>query len=318
MPALDDRDRVQRFVLRARRVLAHSLVRDNLELLNNAAQGTFQVNVEINNDTGEGVHRFRRNLPPEEAFESLAARLRPFVMRKEAVYWELVLDSIENLLSEDTLADFADVQSLRDYWSEVVEGSKFAAQAYYVVTENGTLADVQLADLWLNSDSLHTQPIRSGVGNDLDITERYHAAAGIYARIGVCVEYTFMWIDYLVWIGRLELDRSAFTDQVVADCSIDVETKAYCRPVGAAPMPKEMSEMDFSHWKTVHKDPAVVAWFEQDRQKLTTSTKRLSEGQPVTGRRKDQKLRPVTGPIEGRVSRRAVRGYLSAGRQVST
>jgi hypothetical protein len=236
-------------------------------LLNNAAQGTFQVHVEVNTKTGEGKHRFRRDLPPEEAFESLAARIRPFVMRKEAVYWELLLDSVEKLLSAETLADFVDMDSLREYWSEVVEGSKVAAQAYFVMTENGTLTDVQLADLWLNSDSLHTQPIKSGVGNDLGITERYHAAAGVYARIGACVEYTFGWIDYLVWSGRLELDRSAFTDQVVADSSVDIETKAHCAPVGATPMPTDMSEVDLSKWKPVHEDPTVVDWFEREKQK---------------------------------------------------
>lgn len=267
MPALDHRDRVERFVLRARRVVSHSLVREHLDLLNNAAQGTFQVHVEVNPETGEGKHRFRRTLPPEEAFESLAARIRPFVMRKEAVYWEVVLDSVEKLLSTETLTEFVDIESLREYWSEVVEGSKVAAQAYYVMTDNGTLTDVQLADLWLNSDSLHTQPIKSGVGNDFDITQRYHAAAGVYARIGACVEYTLRWIDYLVWTGRLELDKSAFTDQVVADSSIDIATKAYCTPVGAAPMPTDMSEVDLTNWKQVHEDPAVVDWFEKEREK---------------------------------------------------
>lgn len=274
MPALDDRDRVQRFVLRARRVLAHSVVRDNLELLNNAAKGTFHVDVEINTETGEGKHRFRRNLPPEEAFESLAARIRPFVMRKEAVYWQLVLDSVEKLLSEDTLAEFVDMESLRRYWSDVVDGSKVAAQTYFVMTDKGKLTDLQLADLWLNSDSLHTQPITSGVGNDLDITERYHAAAGVYARIGACVEYTFRWIDYLVWIKRLDLNMSAFTDQVVADSSINIETKAYCTPLGAAPMPTGMSEVDLTKWKPVHEDPAVFDWFKREREKAKASEPR--------------------------------------------
>jgi hypothetical protein len=40
MPALDARDRVQRFVLRARKMMAHSLVRDNFDLLNDLAAGT--------------------------------------------------------------------------------------------------------------------------------------------------------------------------------------------------------------------------------------------------------------------------------------
>ena len=254
-------------MLRARRVLAHSLARDNMELLNDAAHGTFHVNVEVNTKTGEGKHRFKRNLPPEEAFESLAARLRPFVMRKESVYWAVVLDSVEKLMSKEALAKVVDIPSLREYWSAVVEGSQVAAQAYYVMTESGKLSDVQLADLWLNSDSLHTQPIKSGVGNDLSITERYHAAAGVYARIGACVQYTYFWIDCLVGLGLLELDKSAFTDQVVADSSIDIETKAYCTPLGAAPMPTDLSVMDLSKWKPVHEDPAVVDWFNREKQK---------------------------------------------------
>jgi hypothetical protein len=140
--------------------------------------------------TGEGTHPFRWNLPPEEAFESLAARLWPFVMCKESVYWEVVLDAVEKLLSKETLAEVGDTPSRREYWSAVVEGSQ-EAQAYFVMTESGKLPDVELADLWLNSDSLRTQPIKSGVGNDLNITERYRAAAGVCARIGACVQYTY-------------------------------------------------------------------------------------------------------------------------------
>jgi hypothetical protein len=86
MPALDPRDRVQRFVLRARRVMVHSLVREHSKLLNELASGTIQVHVQVNKATGEAAHRFTMELPPEEAFESFAARLRPFTMRKEPVY----------------------------------------------------------------------------------------------------------------------------------------------------------------------------------------------------------------------------------------
>jgi hypothetical protein len=39
MPALDPRDRVERFVLRARRLLAHSLVREQSKLLGDLASG---------------------------------------------------------------------------------------------------------------------------------------------------------------------------------------------------------------------------------------------------------------------------------------
>lgn len=259
MPALDDRDRVQGFVLRARRALAHSLVRDHLDLLSSAAQGTFTLHVELNQETGESKHRLQIKLPPEEQFESFAARLRPFVMRKESVYWAAVLDSVERLLSKATLADLVDMQSLRNYWSEVVEGSQVAAQAYYVMTDSGQLSDVQLADLWLNSDALHTQPIRSAIGKDLSLNQRYQAAAGVYSRIGACVQYSYMFIDHLVGAGLLELDKLAFTQQVVADSEIDQPTQAYCVPLGGAPMPTDLSELDLSKWKPVHEDPALEA-----------------------------------------------------------
>ena len=259
MPALDPRDRVQRFVLRARRVMAHSLVRDHFDLLSKTAQGTFTVHVEWNHVTGEGKHRLQMKLPPEEQFESFAARLRPFVMRKESVYWAVVLDAVEKLLSKETLANLVDMQTLRDYWSEVVDGSQVAAQAYYVMTDSGQLSDVQLADLWLNSDALHTQPIQSAIGKDMSLNERYKAAAGVYSRIGACLQYTYIFINHLVNEGLLELDRSAFNQSVVADSEIDQPTQAYCVPVGGAPMPTDLSELDLAKWKPVHEDPALEA-----------------------------------------------------------
>lgn len=59
-----------------------------------------------------------------------AGRVRPFTMRKEPVYWEVVLDAAEELVSDDTLANVFDIQDLREHWKTVVEG-KNAAQAFY-------------------------------------------------------------------------------------------------------------------------------------------------------------------------------------------
>jgi hypothetical protein len=58
----------------------------------------------MNMRTGEAEHRVMLELPPEELFESFAARIRPFIMRKEAIYWEVVLDALEKLVSPETLA----------------------------------------------------------------------------------------------------------------------------------------------------------------------------------------------------------------------
>lgn len=252
MVLLDPRDRVERFVLRARKVMAHSLVREQMELLADLASGTIKVNVLVDKKTGESEHRVLMELPPEEAFESFAARLRPFTMRKETVYWEVVLDALESLLSEETLAEVVAIDDLRKHWSNVVDGSQMA-QAYYVVTEKGKLTDVQLADLWLNSDALHTQLIQSAVGKDLSLNQRYQAAAGVYARIGACVNNTYYLINHLVKEGLLELDPSVFTVPVIAETTIDMPSQIYSAEVGAE-MPADLSNLDPEVWKPIHED----------------------------------------------------------------
>ena len=237
--------------------MEHSLVREHLPLLNKVARGTFDLIIEVNKKTGESKHRLRLELPPEEAFESLAARLRPFTIGKESVYWAAVLNALEKLLSKETLAEIVDIESLRGYWSEAVEGSK-VAQAYYVMTESGQLTDVELANLWLNSDALHTQPIHSDVGKDLSLNERYQAAAGVYSRIGACMDYTFYLIAYLHGEGLIDLDASAFTEPVLAETTIDIEVKAYSAPVGSTPMPTGLAELDLSAWHPVHEDVELL------------------------------------------------------------
>lgn len=253
MPRLDPRDRLRRFVLRARKVVAHSLVRDHPELLDAAGKGTFTLHIEVDLKTGEGEHRIRHELPPEEQFESFAARLRPFTIGKEPVYWSAVLDALEKLLSKETLSELVDINGLRDHWRERVEGSR-VAQAYYVMTESGTITDVKLAELWLNSDALHTQLIESAIGKDMSLTQRYRAAAGFYTRIGMCVNDTMWLISYLVREGLLDIDESAFTDPVLADTEIDEPAQAYCLPVGAEPMPTDLADLDLSKWTPVHLD----------------------------------------------------------------
>ena len=139
------------------------------------------MNVEVNKKTGESKHRFRRELPPEEAIR-VPGRQVATVRRAQGI--GLLGGGTgcgREAVEQETLAEVVDIQGLRDYWSEVVEGSK-VAQAYYVITDGGQISDVQLADLWLNSDSLHTQPIQSDVGKDLNLNQRYQSGGASRIR----------------------------------------------------------------------------------------------------------------------------------------
>jgi hypothetical protein len=252
MPLLDPRARLEKFVLRARKVLEHSLIREYMDLMNELASGTIRVRVLFNRQTGESEPRMRMELPPEEAFESFAARLRPFTMRDEPIYWEVVIDALEKSLSKDTLADLVDIGGLRDHWSNVLQGVK-STQAFYMQTKNGTMTDVQLASLWLNSDFLHAKPIHSAIGQDMTLDKRYQAAAGFYARLGACVQSTYRLVKHSVAEGLLRLDPAVFTERVVVETTIDIPGQIYSAKLGTE-LPSDLSNLDPKVWRPIHED----------------------------------------------------------------
>jgi hypothetical protein len=237
------RDRLERFVLRSRKVMAHSLIRDQMDLLQSVADGSFKVKVTKDSETGDREQRFLLELPNEEALESFAARLRPFTIRDERVYWEAVLDAIADLTPQVLLDEVLDIEDLRKVFADITTGKK-SAQAYYMMTDSGQLTDMELADLWLNSDALHAQAINSAIGNELGLDERFRAAAGVYARLGAIVSNTLALITHLVREGVLELDQSVFTERVLAETSVDdVMAGGYSAPAGSTSMPTDMSEV---------------------------------------------------------------------------
>jgi hypothetical protein len=94
------------------------------------------VQIQLNTRTVEADHRIQMEFPPEEALESLAARLRPLILDSEDIHYSKVFDAIEDLVGADKLDEIVDVQWWRAFWSEPVDGS-LAAQAYYMTTDNG-------------------------------------------------------------------------------------------------------------------------------------------------------------------------------------
>ena len=83
---------VSQFVLRARRVAAHSLAQ-NRDSLRELAGFKFTANVAL-----DGTFTTRRKLPDEEIFESLAARVRPFTLATEPIYSKTVFKALHRLL----------------------------------------------------------------------------------------------------------------------------------------------------------------------------------------------------------------------------
>lgn len=243
---------VEAFLLRARRVLSHSLIREQAALMAKLHTGEFTLIVTRNKVTGETTQRRQVEYPPEEALESLASRVRPLILRGEPIYYGKVFDAIEHLVGAGRLDQEIDVAWWRNYWHEATDAN-LDAQAYWVATESGSITDRKLLYAWLYGDVLHAKSPRSPVIRDLDINERYYAAAPVIARICNRVILTQFMVNGLREKGLITVDPSVLSDAVaVSVTSVDEAVTAYTAEVGA-PRPASLAnpdDFDPEVWKT--------------------------------------------------------------------
>lgn len=238
------RSRVELFVLRARRVLEHSLMHDT-EQLEKLRRGDIYVSITSNQSTGERSSRMTVDYyPDEETLESLAARLRPILLDKDDIHYAKVLREVEGLTEPEKVAEH--VEPLH-WWIEQWEGvySKGSAtasgltavQAYGLVTADGSYSDRFLMDRWLYGDLVHADDLsEKTVGTSL--ADRYRAAAHLIARVAEILERTYFMLVTLHENGLIDLNPDVFGEQVVVgDASIDVRAEVYEAPLGSTPPP---------------------------------------------------------------------------------
>src|SRR4051812_5390387 len=81
-----DRSTVEAFVVRARRIEAHSFAQDRDSL---AGYEKHEIKMRIE---GPGEVTISVEMPPEEQLESAAARIRPLILQEEQVHNQKVLN----------------------------------------------------------------------------------------------------------------------------------------------------------------------------------------------------------------------------------
>ena len=240
---------IEGFIIRARRVLGHSLIREQAELMAKLHTGQFSVIVTVDKKTGEETYRKRAEYPPEEALESLASRVRPLILSGEPIYYEKALNALEELVGADTLNDEIDLDRWRGYWTEVVDGN-LDAQAFFVATADGKTTDRKLMYAWLYGDVIHAQSRRSPVIRNLSINQRYYAAAPGIARICDRVFATHAMLMDLIDKGLLTVDPEVLTDDVVVTVtSVDEPVKIYTAELGV-PLPTDLTDPDPELWQS--------------------------------------------------------------------
>jgi hypothetical protein len=234
-----EKDNIRQFVVRARRVVAHSLVRD-WERLVDLTEDRFIMRLNL---AGSATMTLR--LPEnEEVFESLVARLRPILLTSEPVHHGRVFKAIKRLVVQGGPGFGAEHRDhfdrLRARWQQLAgDTPRMQTYAMQGFDERGQpvtplVPDAALAGGWLYADLVHAEPLR-GLENSLhfSLAERYVAAVRLFSNIAALTAHTLAFINRLRDDGLIDIDSSAWTTPVAVNSSELVQhASVFVAPAG--------------------------------------------------------------------------------------
>lgn len=244
---------MEAFVLRARRVCHHSLARDQ-EALKRLINPSWQVAV----PEGGGTAKVRRTLPPEEAFESLAARVRPLILQEDPVHYSKALNALGYLIKDAQGAEKAQqyLKSLRQPWKSVNSASA-EVRAYRVEVGPAdhsapplVMSDNSLAFAWFYGDVVHADAARRESAAAFDIVTRYEAAVHVIAMAAWLAFATLHFIEQLIADGLLTLNDDVFAEAVTVEVTEIVnEAEVFVGPPrGEPPAPGGPLGEEWTAW----------------------------------------------------------------------
>lgn len=204
------RERIAAFVLRARRVEAHSLLAD-VRRFNKWAEGSTTIG------PVDGVMSMILDVPPEEAFESLASRCRPFLLTGDPIHWAAVFGSLRAFLKSDPLYGPA-VEALRSSWdvAEAPDPDTGFAVFRPEEVESQAVWSATLANSWLYGDLVHADPIAREKASGHTLNSRYSAAVLLYGQVALHVVATLNLIRQARAAGLIDLVDETFSEPVTA------------------------------------------------------------------------------------------------------
>lgn len=220
--AYTDIEILKMFVIRGRRIGAHSLMADDAESVRSLARSSFGVAVGLEIESS-----FTTSLPPEEEqFESLAARIRPLILASEPVHHKKVLDAVRRLLDEAdgvTNQMHQGLDRLAELWV-TVDPEDGELQAWSMWTQKSDSSgprhdatDSVHALGWLYSDLVHVELRKErAVAAEFPMSQRYLAASQVLSRVALAAVDTLAFVKALADAGILDLPESLWTKDVVA------------------------------------------------------------------------------------------------------
>lgn len=211
---------MEAFVMRARRIESHSLLSDLGQFVK-WVSGSARIEGQ-GRETSDGIEMvdptLEVDLPPEEVFESLVARVRPLTLQDEGVYHGKVLSALRAFVRDDP-ARRKKADWLRDEWRKVKQPDNPILLGVVPQLERPTEAAsyVAVADAWLYGDLLHCDPRRLEQVGGVPLGLRYFAAVLVYGQSALRAVATLNLIREWQSVGVLDLDPAAGSEPVTVN-----------------------------------------------------------------------------------------------------
>lgn len=211
---IENIERLEKFILRARRVESHSLVRSG------KARYFASEPMELHN-IGSTSCRVLFKYPDEERLESLAARVRPFVLKSESLFFPTIIKALNAELSssEKTETQIKIIEELQR-WSkancENITDSVSEVSAFGIGDRWVSLP--LLAQSWAYIDSVHADPFpEKKVGLQTTYEYRLLAASRYFCQVAVKVLELLELIREIHGAHNLLLSEEVWSKAVVLD-----------------------------------------------------------------------------------------------------
>jgi hypothetical protein len=222
------RKTLDKFVMRARRIESHSLLSDPQRFVK-WVHGSGQLSFA----DGQGELRF--DVPPEEAFESLAARVRPLLLEDDGVNHKRVLAALGAFGRNDAEV-IRQRGVLRGAWERATGSTMVAFQIGEARDGAPLVSDVDLAHGWLYGDLVHAKPDVPLAVLDATLDQRYLAAVIVYGQAALATVATLNVVRQAADNGLFELSGAVLTGTViVSEPMVKPVTAARISPAGTLP-----------------------------------------------------------------------------------
>lgn len=243
---------LEKFVLRARRVRAHSLAQSR-DQLHKYWTTAFSGRI-----TMAGRVEMLEELPEEETFESLVARLRPLILDRESIFYVKVLDAIEELIGAHAQPDHEKrIADLRVKW-QTTDARGTQVQGYTLQAlhpEKGAtsvVSDSQLAAGWIYIDLVHVDPQGPKIESlQHTLKDRFTAAVRIYSRVALLTLETLDYLEDLRDRSVVVLPEESWNTEVtISQGESPIQAQIFMAEAGTAPPDLARSDvLSTEDWK---------------------------------------------------------------------